>query len=81
MLEESETEMPAGALPIRAEMNEGWVSVWAIVSTDAVMVKKKFRLYKTGQEITADTNKLKYIGIANVHVGMDLGMHVFEVMN
>lgn len=81
MLEESETEMPAGAEVIRAEMSEGWICCWAIVSTEAVMVKKKFRLYKTGQEITADTGKLKYIGIANIHVGMDLGMHVFEVMS
>lgn len=73
--------MPANARVLSAEMQDGFICCWAIVSTEAVMVKKKFRLYKTGQEIKADTSKLKFIGTAKIHVGQDLGMHVFEVMH
>lgn len=81
MLEESFVDMPSVNTVISAEMQDGWICVWAIVDTNLPMVKKRFNLYKTGQEIKEPIENLKYIGIAKIHVGMDLGMHIFEVLN
>ena len=78
MLEESFVDMPSVNTIISAEMQEGFICVWAIVDTDSPIINKKFNLYKTGQEIKANVKVLKYIGIAKVNVGMELGMHVFE---
>ncbi len=78
MMEEVAIDLPFGAKVFNAEMQEGFVCIWAIVDTTAPVTKRHFNLYKTGQEIKADVNYLHYIGIAKVNVGMDLGMHVFE---
>ena len=81
MKEEATINMPYGAKIIKGENQEGFVAIWAIVDLDAPMVKREFRLYKTGQKFQcSDTSKLKFIGRADIHVGMDLGMHIFELV-
>lgn len=80
MKEESSIEMPFGAKIIKGENQEGFVAIWAIIDLKAPLVNRNFRLYKTGQEFeSGDINKLIFIGRADIHVGMDLGMHIFEL--
>lgn len=78
MKEECEIEMPYMALILRAENQDGFVCLWAIVDTAAPKVKRYFNLYKTGQEVKENPDNLFLIGRADIHVGMDLGMWVFE---
>lgn len=81
MKEESVIEMPYKAKIIKGENQEGFVAIWAIVDTEAPLTKRHFRLYKTGQLFECgDVDKLHFIGRADVHVGMDLGMHIFELL-
>lgn len=72
--------MPYKAKIIKGENQDGFVAIWAIVDTSAPLVNRHFRLYKTGQEINELTERLKFIGRADIHVGMDLGMHIFELL-
>lgn len=82
MKEESIIEMPYKAKIIKGENQEGFVVIWAIVDLDAPMVQRHFRLYKTGQKFECwDINRLVFIGRADIHVGMDLGMHIFELLS
>ncbi len=81
MKEESTIEMPYGAKIIKGENQEGFVAIWAIVDLDAPLVERHFRLYKTGQKFECGgVTKLDFIGRADIHVGMDLGMHIFELL-
>lgn len=81
MKEKSTIEMPYGAKIIKGENQEGFVAIWAIVDTEAPLTARNFRLYKTGQLFECgDVNKLQFIGRADIHVGMDLGMHIFELL-
>lgn len=80
MKEESSIEMPYGAKIIKGENQEGFVCIWAIIDTKAPLVDRNFRLYKTGQEIKELPENLNFIGRADIHVGMDLGMHIFELV-
>lgn len=80
MKEQSAIDMPYGAKIIMGENQEGFVAIWAIVDTEAPLVKRHSRLYKTGQEIKELPERLKFIGRADIHVGMDLGMHIFELL-
>lgn len=80
MKEESSVEMPYGAVIIKGENQEGFVAIWALVDSSAPVVKRNFRLYKTGQEVKEPFDRLVFIGRADIHVGMDLGMHIFELI-
>ncbi|AIM37355.1 hypothetical protein KO02_12120 [Sphingobacterium sp. ML3W] len=80
MKEESTITMPFGARIIKGENQEGFVAIWAIINTAAPSVDRHFRLYKTGQEIKETPEKLVFIGRADIHVGMDIGMHIFELI-
>ncbi|PPL04961.1 DUF7352 domain-containing protein [Parapedobacter indicus] len=80
MKEESTIKMPYAAKVIMGENQDGFVAIWAIVDTDAPEVDRHFRLYKTGQEIKESPERLRFIGRADIHVGMDLGMHIFELL-
>lgn len=80
MKEESVIEMPYKAKIINGENQEGFVAIWAIVDTEAPLVNRHFRLYKTGQSINEHPEHLKFVGRADIHVGMDLGMHIFELL-
>lgn len=81
MKEESTLEMPYKSKIIKGENQEGFVAIWAIVDFDAPLVTRHFRLYKTGQKFEcSDVSKLEFIGRADIHVGMDLGMHIFELL-
>lgn len=80
ILTESEVEMPIGACPFLAQMQDGKLCVWAVVSDnpDVATVKKKFILLKTGHPCDIRVTKLKYLGTGVLTFGMDLGIHVFE---
>lgn len=80
MKEESTIKIPYGAKIIKGENQDGFVAIWAIVDTDAPETERVFRLYKTGQEIRELPENLHFIGRADIHVGMDLGMHIFELV-
>lgn len=80
MKEEVTIDMPFGAKIIKGENQDGFVCIWAIVNDKAPNTKRHFRLYKTGQEIKELPENLHFIDRADIHVGMDLGMHIFELI-
>jgi len=79
VLENFEMHLPAGAEIIRVEDQGGMFWLWAVVNTEAVMEKRKFMSFKTGAKMPDNVN-LKYIGFCAVHVQMELGLYIFEVM-
>lgn len=78
MKEEVEIEVPKFAQFLKAEMQDGFIVVWAIVNENEPIEKRQFRLYKTGQQIKVAPKHLYLLGRADIHVGMDLGIWVFE---
>lgn len=48
MMEEVQVDLPFGAHVFNAEMQEGFICIWAIVDPAAPAAKRNFNLYKTG---------------------------------
>ena len=82
ILTECEVKMPINAKPFLAQMQDGKLCVWAHVLTnpDVAQVNKKFLLLKTGQESDIPGCDLNYLGTGVISFGMELGIHVFEVI-
>lgn len=81
VLTDVEIEMPKDAYVFKGDLQDGIVVVWAVVDTEKPMVKRRFKLLKTGQEIIdtdPDPMGWVYTGIAIIKAGMDLGLHMFE---
>lgn len=81
VLTDVEIEMPKDAYVFTGDLQDGIVVVWAVVDTDQPMVKRRFKLLKTGQEIIdTDSEPMGwvYTGIAIIKAGMELGLHIFE---
>lgn len=79
VLEEFTMELPKGAKIIRVQDQGGMFWLWAVVDTRAPKETRHFRAFKTGGHIPDDLT-LNYIGFCAVHVQMELGLYIFEVL-
>ena len=68
--------MPEGAEIIHAAEQHGQFSFWAIIDSAALKVKRRFRIYGTGEWLNSKSN-LKYIGTGQFERGK-LVFHLFE---
>jgi len=72
-------ELPQGAEIIRMEDQGGMFWLWAVVDTRAPSEVRRFMAFKTGAKMP-DGVPLRYIGFCAVHVQMELGIYIFEVI-
>lgn len=77
-MEDSYIDMPYGAKVIRVDGLEGAVWVWAIVETDLPLVRREFKLVKTGGEMPDNIEDYAYLGSGAIFIQMELMMYVFE---
>lgn len=70
-------EMPAGAIVLDAQIQDNLPVMWAVVDTDRSLKEKVFRVFGTGNPITADLqSKYKYIStLQSLNGGV---WHLFE---
>lgn len=80
MAEKASVMMPEGALVIRVDGIDGFLYIWAVVNTEAPMVKRDFLLFKTGAPMPDDILQThKYLGCGGIFVQMELMMYVWEL--
>lgn len=79
VLEKFTMKLPKDAEIIRMEDQGGMFWLWAVVNTNAPLEERHFMAFKTGATIPEDID-LKYVGFCAVHVQMELGLYIFEVM-
>lgn len=73
-----ELELPAGAKLLSFQSQSGTPVLWALVDSEALKEKRRFRLAGTGHPIEEDAERLVFIGTAQFHSG-SLVFHLFEV--
>lgn len=79
MAEKSTVTMPEGAAVIRVAGIDGFLYLWAVVDTEAPMVQREFRLFKTGAAMPDDIlQNYHYLGCGGIFVQMELMMYVWE---
>lgn len=79
MAEKASVMMPEGALVIRVGGIDGFLYLWAVVDTEAPMVKRDFLLFKTGAAMPDDILQThSYLGCGGIFVQMELMMYVWE---
>lgn len=79
MAEKASVMMPEGALVIRVDGIDGFLCLWAVVDTEAPMVKRDFLLFKTGAAMPDDIlQNYNYLGCGGIFVQMELMMYVWE---
>lgn len=79
MAEKASVQMPQGAHVIRIDGAEGFLYIWAVVDTEAPLVRRDFLLYKTGAPIPNDILEThRYLGCGGIFVQMELMMYVWE---
>lgn len=79
MAEKAYVDMPEGALVIRVDGIDGFLYLWAVVDTDAPMVRREFLLFKTGAVMPDDIlQNYHYLGCGGIFVQMELMMYVWE---
>ncbi|HEX8610172.1 MAG TPA: hypothetical protein VF800_02705 [Telluria sp.] len=82
MAEQASVMMPEGAVVIRVDGIDGFLWLWAVVDTDAPMIKRDFLLFKTGASMPADILQTHcYLGCGGIFVQMELMMYVWEDAN
>jgi hypothetical protein len=82
MAEKAYVDMPEGALVIRVDGIDGFLYLWAVVDTDAPMVRREFLLFKTGAPMPDDIlHSYHYLGCGGIFVQMELMMYVWEADN
>lgn len=69
-------EMPAGAIPLSVQVQDGSPQLWAMVDQTKPMEKREFRVFGTGHEIQFPY-KLSFIGTFQLSA---LVFHLFEVL-
>lgn len=79
MAEKASVMMPEGALVIRVDGIDGFLYLWAVVDTEAPIVKRDFLLFKTGAAMPDDILQThNYLGCGGIFVQMELMMYVWE---
>lgn len=80
MAEKAVVEMPMGAEVIRVDGIDGFLYIWAVVSTKAPIQERTFYLFKTGAPMPADIlTNYRYLGCGGIFVQMELMMYVWEL--
>ncbi len=77
LLERFVMRLPDGAQIIRIADQGGMLWAWAAVDTEAPLVERIFRAFKTGAAMPSDVD-LTYLGWAAIHVQMELALYIFE---
>jgi hypothetical protein len=78
VLEDFEMLLPEGAEIIRVEDQGGMFWMWAVVNTNSPDETRVFKSFKTGAEMP--DIEMSYVGFCAVHVQMELGLYIFEVL-
>lgn len=79
MAEKASVTMPQGAAIIRVDGIDGFLYLWAVVDTDAPMVRRDFLLFKTGAPMPDNIMVThRYLGCGGIFVQMELMMYVWE---
>lgn len=68
-------ELPEGARVLTVQIQKGKPYIWAKVDPNAPKIKRYFKLFGTGHQIS---NTNKYIGTFQIYEG-DLVFHLFEI--
>lgn len=79
VLEEFTMTLPEGAEIIRVADQGGMFWMWAAVHTDLPDEERHFLAFKTGAAMPTD-RVLRYVGFCAIHVQMELGLYIFEVL-
>jgi hypothetical protein len=79
VLERFILRLPEGAEIIRIADQGGMLWAWAVVDTEAPLVERSFRAFKTGVVMPEPEDvTLTYLGWAAIHVQMELALYFFE---
>ncbi len=79
MAEQASVMMPENAVIIRVDGIDGFLYLWAVVDTDAPIVRRDFLLFKTGAPMPDDIMMThRYIGCGGIFVQMELMMYIWE---
>ena len=81
MAEKAYVDMPEGAYVIRVDGIDGFLYLWAVVDTEAPMVRREFLLFKTGAPMPDDLECYRYLGCGGIFIQMELMMYVWEADN
>lgn len=76
ILEDFEIELPEGAQIIRFANENGFLFLWAVVSPDNKLQKRRIRAFKTGAEMP--TENLAFLGYAPIYIQAELMLYYFE---
>ena len=68
-------EMPKGAIILTVQVQRGYPCIWAIIDTNAPMVRRHLKVFRTGHPMPAT---IPYIGTFQI-MGGDLVFHLFDV--
>ena len=72
-------DLPEGAKVLSAQVQQGSPCLWALVSPDAPLVNRHFRISGTGHPIHEHPANLHFIDTFQI-MGGDLIFHLFEVI-
>ena len=78
-MEQAEVVMPANANIIRVDGLDGAIWIWAVVDTEAPLVKRTFSLFKTGGKMPDDIDEYNYVGCGAIFVQQELMLYLFEI--
>lgn len=76
--EVAQVTLPKDANIIRIDGDNGQISLWAIVDTEAPLEVRTFHLFKTGGKMSDDIGEYIYHGCGGIFIQMELMMYVFE---
>lgn len=73
-------EVPSGAEPLKAEMQNGELCLWMLVDTDVSFCRKKVHIHGTGHKVDDTIDRSDYVDSFMMHDGA-LVFHVFVTEN
>jgi hypothetical protein len=78
VLEHFEMELPEDSNILRVQDHGGMFWMWAEGDTDLPLETRVFKSFKTGAEMP--DIEMSYVGFCAIHVQMELGLYIFEVL-
>ena len=73
-----EFDLPVDAKILDIQVQFRYPCIWVLLDTEAVTVKRTFKLYGTGQPVNEPPEKLHYIGTYQMASGAYI-FHLFEI--
>ena len=81
-LSEWTVEIPKGAQILSIQAQFGQPVFWALIDTEAELIKRKFRIFSTGEKIPVGTMYGKYVHHGTLQIeGGRWAWHLFEVVS